>query len=516
MEGQALGKKSGLDRFLDAIERIGNKLPHPVSLFIILATLVTLISWLCSATGVSAVNPANGDTITARNLFSIDGIRYLWTNVIKNYSGFAPLGMVLVAVVGSACAEKSGFLIALMHALLGGAKGWIVTMVVIFLGINLNVAGDSGFIVLPPLAAILFMSVGRHPLLGMYTGFASVSAGFCANILLGLSDALAYGFTEQAARMIDPNYTGTLAINWYFMTASCFVLTIAGTLLVEKILIKRFPISQDQLKKYQFDEKASSLTPEQRRGLKAGVLALVLFTIVMILLSTSIITEKPILGDDNGSITASASPFSTGIVFTVALALFVPGFAYGVATGRYKRDKDLWNDITEGFKEMGAYVFLCFFVSIFTNFFGATRLGTILAIKGSEFLKGIGFVGIPLMVGLIVLTSFINIFIGSASAKWAILAPVYVPMMMLMGYHPAIIQAVYRVGDSLTNGISPLGAYLVVTLSFAKKYDENVGLGTVIANVIPFSITFAITWIILVIFWIMLNIPLGPGGVIYL
>lgn len=516
MEGQMIGKKSGLDRFLDAIERVGNKLPHPVSLFIILATIVTLVSWICSAAGVSAINPANGETIVARNLFSVDGIRYLWTNVIKNYANFAPLGMVLVAVIGSACAEKSGFLIALMHALLGGAKGWIVTMVVIFLGINLNVAGDSGFIVLPPLAAILFMSVGRHPLLGMYTGFASVSAGFCANILLGLSDALAYGFTEQAARMIDPNFTGTLAINWYFMTASCFVLTIAGTLLVEKVLVHRFPITKEQLEKFQFSAETSSLTPEQKRGLRSAILALIAFTIVIVLLSTNIITDTPILGDETGSITASKSPFSTGIVFTVALALFVPGFAYGVSTGRYKKDKDLWNDITEGFKEMGAYVFLCFFVSIFTNFFGTTRLGTILAIKGSEFLKNIGFVGIPLMIGLIALTSFINIFIGSASAKWAILAPVYVPMMMLMGYHPAIIQAVYRVGDSLTNGISPLGAYLVVTLSFAKKYDEKVGIGTVIANVIPFSLTFAITWTILVVLWIMFDIPLGPGGVIYL
>ena len=206
-------KKSRLDRMLDAIERAGNKLPDPITLFLYLAVIVVLISWLCSALGVSVINPANGEEVTPVNLFSVFGIQYLWSNVITNFSGFAPLGMVLVAVIGSTAAEKSGFLVALMERFLGKSKGWVVTMVVIFLGINLNIAGDAGFIVLPPLAAILFMSIGRHPLLGVYTGFASVAAGFCANVLLGLSDALAYGFTEQAAQMIDPNYSQSIAIN---------------------------------------------------------------------------------------------------------------------------------------------------------------------------------------------------------------------------------------------------------------------------------------------------------------
>lgn len=509
-------KKGKLDRILDAIERAGNKLPDPLTMFLGLAVIVVLISALCSILGVSAVNPADGSTVEVFNLFSFEGIRYLWSNVITNYSGFAPLGMVLVAVVGSSVAEKSGFLIAVMEHFLGEAKGWVVTGVVVFLGINLNIAGDAGFIVLPPLAAILFMSIGRHPLLGLYTAYASVSAGFCANILLGLSDALAYGFTEPAAQMIDPTYQESIAINWYFMIVSCIVLSVVGTVLVEKFLVHRFPMTKEGLKQYDFDTDASELSPIQKKGVAMAGLSVAIFLAVIVLMSVPVFGGRAILADENGSITAGAAPFSKGIVFTVTLFLLIPGIVYGAVTGRYKNDKDLWADISKGFAEMGGYVFLCFFVSIFTNFFSVSKLGTILAIKGADFLSNIGFTGIPLLIGLIFLSCIINIFIGSASAKWAILAPVFVPMMMLMGYNPAIAQAVYRIGDSITNPLSPLATYLPVVLGFARKYDKNVGVGTVIANMLPFSISFATIWIVQVIIWVMLNLPLGPGGVIYL
>ena len=508
-------KKGLLDRILDAIERVGNKLPDPITLFLGLAVIVVLISWLCSALGVQAVNPANGETVAAVNLFSVFGIQYLWTNVIANFSGFAPLGMVLVAVIGSSVAEKSGFLVCLMERFLGGAKGWVVTMVVIFLGINLNIAGDAGFIILPPLAAILYMSIGRSPMLGLYVAFASVAAGFCANILLGLSDALAYGFTEAAAKMIDPNYSASIAINWYFLIVSCVVLTIAGTILTEKVMVHRFPITKEELARYDFDENAANVTPEQKKALGVAGIAFVIYIAVILLLSLPIF-GNPILGDENGSITSGAAPFTKGIVFTVTLALMVPGIAYGVAIGKYKNDKDVWADISQGFADMGNYVFMCFFISIFTNFFSVSKLGTILAISGANGLKSIGFTGVPLMVGLIVVACFVNLFIGSASAKWAILAPVFVPMMMLMGYDPAITQVVYRIGDSITNPLSPLFTYMPVILGYARKYDKKAGLGSVIANMIPFSVTFAIVWIIQVIIWVGLNLPLGPGGGIYL
>ena len=516
MEEKTTAKKTMLDKILDSIERAGNKLPDPITLFLGLSIIVVLISALCSALGVSAVNPADGSTIEVFNLLSADGLRYLWSNVITNFSGFAPLGMVLVAVIGSSVAEKSGFLVALMQRFLGKSKGWIVSMVVIFLGINLNIAGDAGFIVLPPLAAILYMSIGRSPLLGLYVAFASVAAGFCGNIMLGLSDALAYGFTEAAAQLIDPNYAESMAINWYFLLVSCLMLTVVGTILTEKVLVHRFPMTPEKLKEYDFDENANDLSHKEKKALGVAGVAFLIFVIVLVLMSVPLVGGHALLADETGSITAGGAPFTKGIVFTVTLGLFVPGLAYGIATGKYKNDKDVWADISQGFSEMGNYVFMCFFISIFTNFFSVSKLGTVLAIAGADGLKNIGFTGIPLMIGLLLVACFVNLFIGSASAKWAILAPVFVPMMMLMGYDPAITQVVYRIGDSITNPLSPLFTYMPVILGFARKYDKKVGLGTIIANMLPFSVSFAIAWIIQVIIWVTLNLPLGPGGNIYL
>jgi aminobenzoyl-glutamate transport protein len=516
MSAKTAQKKSLLDRILDAVERAGNKLPDPITLFLGLAILVTIISAICSALNVTAVNPADGSTVEVFNLFSIAGIRYLWTNVITNFSGFAPLGMVLVAVIGSSIAEKSGFLVAVMEHFLGGAKGWIVTMVTLFLGINLNIAGDAGFIILPPLAAVLFMSIGRSPILGLFVAYAGVAAGFCANMLLGLSDALAYGFTETAAQMIDPNYSESIAINWYFLIVSCIVLTIAGTILVEKFLVHRFPITKEELAKYDFDENAANLTDIQKKGIRNAGIGLLIYVVIIVLMCLPIFGETAILADEAGSITGGTAPFSKGIVFTASLALFIPGAVYGATIGKYKNDKDVWADISQGFSDMGNYVFMCFFISIFTNFFSVSKLGTILAINGAGFLSDIGFTGIPLLIGLIFLSCIVNIFIGSASAKWAILAPVFIPMMMLMGYDPAITQVVYRIGDSITNPLSPLFTYLPVILGYVRKYDKNAGLGTVIANMLPYSFTFTIVWILQVIVWVVLNLPLGPGGRIFL
>lgn len=515
-KNNTLAKKGFLDRTLDAVERVGNKLPDPITMFLELSVIVVLVSWLCAALGVKALNPANNEWIEARNIFSIWGIKWLWTNVITNFSGFAPLGMVLVAVIGSTAAEKSGFLIALMQRFLGKSKGVVVTAAIMFIGINLNIAGDAGFIILPPLAAILYMAIGRHPLLGMYIGYGSVAGGFCANIALGLSDALAYGFTEAAARMIDPEWTASVAINWYFLIASCFVLTIFGTIMVEKLLVPRFPISKEQLAAYDFDEESANVTPEQKKALRVAGIAFLIYAIVIVLMSVNLGGNPAILGDETGSITASAAPFTKGIVFTITLALLIPGVAYGIAIGKYKSDKDVWADISQGFAEMGNYVFMCFFISIFTNLFSVSNLGTILAISGADFLKNIGLTGIPLLIGLIFVSCIVNIFIGSASAKWAILAPVFIPMMMLMGFDPAITQCVYRIGDSITNPLSPLFTYMPVILGFARKYDKEAGLGTIISNMLPFSITYAIVWVVQVIVWVMLDLPLGPGGGIYL
>ncbi len=511
----AEAKRSLLDRWMDGIERVGNKLPDPITLFLGLSVIVAIVTGICSLFDVSAVHPGTGETIAVTNLFSAYGLEYLWNNVISNFANFAPLGMVLVAVIGSAAAEKSGFLIAFMRYFLGSAKGWVVTAAIIFVGINANLAGDAGYIVMPPLAAVIYMSIGRSPLLGIFVAYGAVAGGFCANIALGMSDALAYGFTEQAARMIDPAYGQSIAINWYFLIVSCVVLTVVGTTLVEKFLVHRFPMSPEALLKYNFDRNAVELDDVQKKGLKYAGLFTLAFVAVMVLLCIPF-GGHAVLANANGSLMSSDSPFTKGIVFTVSLLMFFPGLGYGIGIGRYHNDKDLWADIIQGFSEMGQYIFMCFFISIFTNFFAVSNLGTVLAIKGADGLSAIGFTGVPLLLGLVLVSCVVNLFIGSASAKWAILAPVFVPMMMLMGYDPAVTQVAYRIGDSITNPLSPLFTYMPVVLGFARKYDKDAGLGTVIANMLPFSVTFAIAWIIQLTLWVVFDLPLGPGGGIYL
>lgn len=505
-------KTSFFDRMLSGIERVGNKLPDPVTLFVILAFSVVVISGICSAAGVSAVHPGTGDTITVTNLFSKSGFRMMWSKAVTNFSGFAPFGMVLVAVIGSGAAEKSGFLATLMQKLLAGAPPALVTFAIIFVGINGNIAGDAAFVIMPPLAAIIFLGIGRHPLLGMFTAFAAVSAGFCANMVLGMSDALAYGFTEAAAKMIDPNYAASPAINYYFLIVSCIVLSIVGTLVTEKFMAPRF--ANEDISKYHFDIASTKLTPEQNKGLKAAGIAFVIFLVVFILMCVG---PDPLLADpETKSLMDSKSPFMSGIIVSVALVLFIPGAVYGFASGKFKNDKDLFGAIVEAFKDIAPYILLCFFCAQFTSYFAWSNLGAVIAIKGSELLTALHFTGIPLLVGLVLVACIVNIFIGSASAKWAILAPVFVPMMMLMNFDPAVTQVAYRIGDSITNPLSPLFYYFPLILGFARKYEKETGMGTVIANMIPYSITFTVVWLIQLIIWAALNLPLGPGGGIFL
>lgn len=506
------GKKSLMDRFLNTVEVAGNRLPDPASLFILLALVVIALSCILGSMGVSAVHPGTGKTIQVVNLLTVDGFRKMWSKAVINFSGFAPLGMVLVCVIGAGVAEKSGFLAAFMQKILGKAAPAIVTFAIIFLGINGNVAGDAAFVVLPPVAGVIFLGMGRHPLLGVFCGYASVAAGFCANIMIGMSDSLAYGFTEAAARMIDPKYTGSPAINYYFLVASCVVLSLVGTFVTEKFMAPRF--ANADLSKYELDKSIAALTPEKSKAVTTASIATIIGIIV---LAAMCIGDNPILGDPKThSIMAGNSPFMTGIILAVTLVLFIPGAVFGFASGKYKSDKDMFGDISQAFKDISSYILLCFFCAQFTSYFAWSNLGAVIAIRGAEFLKTMSLTGVPLVIGLIFVSCIVNIFIGSASAKWAILAPVMVPMMMILGYDPAVTQVAYRIGDSITNPLSPLFYYFPLILGFVRKYEKDTGMGTIIANMLPYSISFTIAWVILLSLWIVFDIPLGPGGGIYL
>ncbi|WP_298706545.1 AbgT family transporter [uncultured Veillonella sp.] len=511
-ESNVKKKKTIMELFLSGVESVGNKLPDPVSLFIILAILTIVVSAIMANMGVEVVHPGTHKTIKVVNLLSVDGFREIWGKAVNNFSTFAPLAMVLVAVIGAGIAEKSGFLSAFMQKMLGDASKAMVTFVIIFIGINGNVAGDAAFVVLPPVAGAIFLGMGRNPLLGVFTAFASVAAGFCANMMLGMSDSLAYGFTEAAAHIVDPNYTGSPAINYYFLLVSCILLSITGTVVTEKIMAPRF--SNDNLDRYELDHESFELTEKKSRAVTISLWALLATLVVIVLLC---IGDNPILGDPKtGSIMDGKSPFMQGIILLVTIILFVPGCVFGFASGKYKNDKDMFADISLAFKDISSYILLCFFCAQFTSYFNWSNIGAVLAIKGAETLQAWNFTGIPLIIGLIIVSCIVNIFIGSASAKWAILAPVMVPMMMMLGYDPALTQVAYRIGDSITNPLSPLFYYFPLVLGFVRKYEKDAGMGTIIANMIPYSFSFAIVWIIMIAVWVFFDWPLGPGGNIYL
>ncbi|MDR2529200.1 MAG: AbgT family transporter [Synergistaceae bacterium] len=499
--------------FLAWIERAGNKLPHPISLFIILAATVLVVSWLCAIFGVQATHPGTGATVTVVNLLSKEGFRKIWSLAVTNFSGYPPLGVVLVAVIGTGVAERSGFLAALMRRMLLKVSPVLVTAIIVFVCISGNVAGDSAFVVMPPLAAATYLSMGRNPMVGMFTALASVSAGFCACAILGISDALAYGFTELAARMIDPNYAASPAINYYFLLTSSFLLTLTGVLVSEKVLIPRY--AGIDLARYGKVDSERELTPQERKGLKAAFKAFCAAALVVALMCLG---SDPFMGDPakGGSIMAPSSPFMSGIIVTVTVLFFIPGAVYGFVSGKYGNDKQLFADITNAFRDMAPYILLCFFSAQFASYFNWSNLGAIIAIKGAGVLKSLNFTGVPLLIGIVFTACLINIFIASASAKWAILAPVFVPMLMLLNLDPAVTQVAYRIGDSITNPLTPLFSYMPLILGFAQRYEKDTGMGTVIANMFPFSFSFTIVWLIQLSVWVTLNLPLGPGGNIFL
>jgi aminobenzoyl-glutamate transport protein len=458
------------------------------------------------------VHPGTGQTLTVVNLLSKDGFRRIWSLAVTNFTGFAPMGIVLVAVIGTGIAEKSGFLAALMQRMLTGVPPFLVTLIIVFICINGNVAGDSAFVVMPPLAAAVYLSMGRSPMVGMFTAFASVAAGFCAAVILNMSDTLAYGFTESAARLIDPSYTASPAINFYFLFVSCIILTLVGTVVSEKIITPRYA-HVDVAKYGKVDH--IGLSPQEAKAMKYALRGLGVAALIIILMCLG---SDPLMGDPDqgGSLTSPRSPFMSGIVVTIAVLFFVPGAIYGFVSGKYKNDKQMFADITLSFREMAPYILLCFFCAQFTSYFAWSNLGAVIAIKGADLMKAMNFTGIPLLLGVILASCLINLFIASASAKWAILAPVFVPMLMLLDFDPAVTQAVYRIGDSITNPLSPLFGYFPILLGVATRYEKDTGIGTIIANMLPFSLCFTVVWLVQLVLWVMMDLPLGPGGPIFL
>lgn len=500
-------EKSGLlYRFLAAIERAGNALPHPAIMFLFLAFFVLALSFLATTFNFSALHPVTGAAITPVNLMSAEGLRYILTEMVKSFTGFAPLGTVLVAMLGFSIAEKSGLLSTLLRLLVMKSPKALLVPAVLFAGVLSHTGGDVGYVLLIPLAALTFHSAGRNPLAGLAICFAGVSGGFAANILLSTADPLLSGISQEAARILDKAYVVTPLSNWYFMATSSILIVGVGTLIANKITI---PFLGD----YKGDVARSDLIPltsEERKGLwAAGFVAMIL----ILFLVFGLVPDSGYLRDPaNPDVLHSAA--LKGVVAIIFLFGALPGLAFGYVSKTFKNQNDVTNAMQDAMVTMAPYLVLVFFASQFITLFNYSNLGLIMAVKGSEMLKTLGLGPIPLMLGFILLTVLLDLVIGSASAKWALMAPIFVPMFMLLGISPELSQASYRVADSVVNIISPLMSYFPLILSFAIKYDPKARVGTVIALMLPYSIGFLIFWSIMLFVWMSLNLPLGPGALL--
>jgi aminobenzoyl-glutamate transport protein len=492
-----------LMRTLDRVERIGNALPHPATLFAMLALAVILLSGVCTRLGVQATHPGTGELIVARNLVSGEGVRWLFESVEKNFVRFPPLGLVLVAMVGIGVAEGSGLLTALIRFLVLRAPRRLITVAVVFAGVFSHVASEAGYVVLIPLAAAMFLALGRHPMAGLAAAFSGVSGGFGANFVITAVDPVLAGLSESAAQILDPAVTVSPAANLYFMGASALLIVAAGTWVTERVVEPRLGPYTGALA----PEPLEELGPRERRGLLWAALGLIG---LLALLAVLTFPADGLLRHPGEDLLRSA--FFGGLITAILLAFLVPGLVYGVVVGTIRSDKDVVRQMVSSMSHMGTYIVLVFFAAQFVYSFAYSNLGLILAIDGAEFLRGIGLTGVPLMVGFVVLSGFINMFMGSASAKWAIMAPVFVPMFMLLGYHPALTQAVFRIGDSITNVITPMMSYFALIVTFAAKYDDRYGIGTIISTMLPYSVVFGVLWTLLMIGWMLLGLPVGPDG----
>lgn len=525
-------RRGAFARFLDLVEWLGNLLPHPVTLFAIICVGILALSGVAELLGWEALDPRpEGDEdrapdgiIRAVSLLNPEGLRRIGMGLVTNFTGFAPLGTVLVALLGVGVAERSGLLGAVIRAMVLGAPRNLLTAIVVFSAVVSNTASEMGYVVLIPLAAVVFHSVGRNPLAGLAAAFAGVSGGYSANILIGTVDPLLSGITTEAATLIDPGYAVGQAkevlptANYYFMAVSTLLITVVGTFVTTRIVEPKLGPYDPSRAEDDVEGAAKDmgkLSDSERRGLKMA--GLTLFAMVAVLLFLAL-PENGWFRDpgENDTLVQDLRPMLKSVVALIFVFFVVPGVVYGRVVGTMKNDRDVIDGMAKAMSSMGLYLVLVFFAAQFVAFFSWTNLGTITAVKGAEFLKFINLEGPLVFVPFILMCCCVNLMLGSASAQWAVTAPIFVPMLMQVGYSPQVIQAAYRIGDSTTNIITPMMSYFGLILAFAMRYDRKLGIGTLISTMIPYSIAYLIGWMVLFYVWVFgLKLPVGPGTPTY-
>lgn len=490
---------------LAAVERIGNRLPDPAVLFIALLFLVWVLSWLLSYISFETIDPRTGETLVINNLLSGSAITEFLSVMVTNFSHFHPVGVVLVAMLGIGVAEHSGFINVALRALLGVTARWLLTPMVILVGIVSHTAVDAGYVLVIPLGGIIFYAAGRHPLAGIAAAFAGVSGGFSANFVPSSLDPLLQGLSQAGAQILDPSVVLNPLNNYFFTTASSVLIIGLGWFITERIV-------EPRLKNTELDGDLEDLPhmeplePHEKKGLNAALLAMV---VGLVLLAVTAWPASSPWRDAAGGMTTSAAPMMRSIVSLIFLLFLLPGIIYGYASGTFSSSKDIIEGMSKAMKTMAYYLVIMFFIAQFVYAFGQSNLGVLLALTGAEALKAMSMPAAGTVVGIVLLTAVVNIFVGSASGKWGLLAPIFIPMLMQLGISPDLTQAAYRVGDSSTNIITPLMPYFPLVVVYCQRYVRTTGIGTVTAMMLPYSVSFLAAWTVFLLAYYMLGIPLG-------
>ncbi|HLR04124.1 MAG TPA: AbgT family transporter [Virgibacillus sp.] len=495
-------KKSFFQRILDVIERIGNKLPDPFVLFVGLAVVVLFVSLIFSMFNASVTHPGTGEDEPIKNLLSADGLQFILDSFLDNFTGFAPFGLVLVMMLGIGLAEKVGLMDYAIRKTILKSPPALLTYALVFIGIMGNLASDAANVIIPPLGALVFYKVGRHPLAGLAAGFAGAGAGFTANLAIAGTDVLLSGISTEAAAIVDDTIKVTPLDNWFFNIASVFVLTFVGGLVTSRFI-------EPRLGKYEGDaveEEEEEELPNAKKGLVMSLMAALIYIAIIVI--TLLVPNSPLLGEDGQIID---SPFLDGIVPLLFFLFVIIGVTFGITVGKIKASKDISHYMGEAMKDMTNFIVMVFAIAQFIAFFEWSNLGVWVAVNGAEFLESVNFTGFGLILGYMIFTALLNLLVTSGSAKWAIEGPIFVPMFMQLGYHPAFTQVAYRVADSSMNIVTPLFPYMIIVLSFIQKYDKKANVGTYISLMLPYSLIFFITWIIMVAVFYFTGIPYGPG-----
>jgi len=503
-------KKTGMEKLLDTVERVGNAVPHPAVIFVLLMAIVAVVSHILYLMGASvsfeSINPdtdkVENVTVAAKSLLTADGMRFMYENVVKNFMDFNAVGVIIVAMLGVGVADASGLIAALIRKLVQVAPRRWITYILVFVGIISSIAADAGYLVLIPLGAAAFLSLRRHPLAGLAASFAGVAAVFTVNILIKPLDGILTGITNDAIHLMNPGSSIDLTANFWFSVASVFMLTFVVAIITEKVV-------EPRLGEYTGEKPAAAgaqLSAEESRGLKYTLWALLGLLVFFAILT---VPRGAVLRNPDTGALIGNSPFMNGLIVFITLVFLVIGVAYGIGAGTIKGIPDVTKAMEKAVSSLGALIFLLFVISQFLALFNYTNIATLAAVKVGDFLQHLGLGPLPLLVGFVVVVLVLDLIMTGAIPKWAIFAPIFIPLLMRLHMKPEAVLAAYRVGDGPMNAITPLNAYFALIVTFAQKYQKNAGVGTLVALMLPYVVVVTIAWIILLVIWDVLGLPWG-------